>query len=194
MPPQAEQLTLLLSSASAGDKSASSKLIELVYDQLRALAGSYAGGFDANHTLQPTALVHEAFVKLVQSPGVKYNDRGHFFAIAATAMRQILSNHARAKRAEKRGGRPPCQEPTNWDRINLGSAGGPTNQDIDVIVLDDLLTELSRADERRYRVVELRYFGGLEVEQVAEMLGVSKSTVEADWRAARAWLAMRLSH
>lgn len=184
---------MLLSSASAGDKAASSKLIELVYDQLRALAGSYAGGFDANHTLQPTALVHEAFVKLVQSPGVQYNDRGHFFAIAATAMRQILSNHARAKRAEKRGGRPADQQPTNWDRVNLGSAGAKADQEIDVVAFDDLLTELARVDERRYRVVELRYFGGLEVDRVAEMLGVSKSTVEADWRAARAWLAMRLA-
>lgn len=193
------EVTLLLNSASAGDANASSRLIELVYDQLRALAGSLAGGFDSSRTLQPTALVHEAFVKLVQSPDVSYNDRGHFFAIAAKAMRQILADHARRKRALKRGGGATAQQPTNWDRVELetpsGAGGGdldPANE-IDVVALDELLTELARVDERRYQVVELRFFGGLEVEQVARLLGVSKSTVEADWRAARAWLAMRLS-
>src|SRR5262245_25290265 len=99
-----QEMTVLLERASGGDAAASARLMEVVYGQLRALAGSYAGGRDANHTLQPTALVHEAFIKLVQSPGARFNDRAHFFAVAATAMRQILMDHARRKRAAKRGG------------------------------------------------------------------------------------------
>lgn len=187
------EMTLLLNDASAGDTRASARLIEVVYDQLRALAGSYAGGFDSSRTLQPTALVHEAFVKLVQSPGAKYNDRGHFFAVAATAMRQILADHARRKRALKRGGGETVGQPTNWDRIDVAPAAGKSEPDIDVVALDDVLSELQKADERRYRVVELRYFAGLEVDDVARLLGVSRSTVEADWRAARAWLSVRLA-
>ncbi|MCA9286113.1 MAG: sigma-70 family RNA polymerase sigma factor [Phycisphaerales bacterium] len=187
------EMTLLLHGASNGDREAANRLVQLVYDQLRALAGSFAGGHSANHTLQPTALVHEAFVKLVQSPSANYNDRGHFFAVAATAMRQILADHARRKRTAKRGGDATLQQPTNWDRADLASPAREEPREVDVVALDDLLAELARVDERRYRVVELRYFGGLEVEQVARLLDVSKSTVEADWRAARAWLAMRLS-
>jgi RNA polymerase sigma factor (TIGR02999 family) len=192
-PVNPHEMTILLTSASAGDRDASARLIELVYGQLRALAGSYAGGRNANHTLQPTALVHEAFVKLVQTPNANYNDRGHFFAVAATAMRQILSDHARAKRALKRGGGSEHADVhvEQWDRITLAqSSDAPP---LDPIALDDVLQELQRLDERRYRVVELRFFGGMEVDDVANLLGVSRSTVEADWRAARAWLSVRLA-
>lgn len=185
-------VTLLLSSAAQGDQEAASRLIEAVYAQLRALAGSYAGGRQANHTLQPTALVHEAFVRLVQAPNASYNDRGHFFAVAATAMRQILTDHARRKKALKRGGEQGSQHPTDWDRISVQSDGQSSERDIDAIALDEALTELQSLDERRYRVVEMRFFGAMEVDDVARILDVSRSTVEADWRAARAWLATKL--
>jgi len=191
MPADQQDMTILLERASGGDAKASANLMELVYEQLRALAGSYAGGRDSNHTLQPTALVHEAFIKLVQSPGAKFNDRAHFFAVAATAMRQILTDHARRKKAAKRGGGQTVGEPTDWDRVTLAGAGAGRG-DADLVALDDALSELARNDQRMYRVVEMRFFGGLEVEDVARLLSVSKSTVEADWRAARAWLAARL--
>lgn len=187
------EMTLLLNKASSGDSSASARLIEVVYDQLRALAGSYAGGRDANQTLHPTALVHEAFIKLVQSPGVQYNDRGHFFAVAALAMRQILADHARKKRAIKRGGGEgihTIEQPTNWDRLDVVPKSGA--EGLDPVALDDVLTELEQVDARRYKVVLLRFFAGMEVAQVAAHMGVSASTVEADWRAARAWLAVKL--
>jgi RNA polymerase sigma factor (TIGR02999 family) len=194
MPVQSADVTILLERASGGDSSASARLMEVVYDQLRALAGSYAGGRDSNRTLQPTALVHEAFIKLVQSPSAKFNDRSHFFAVAATAMRQILMDHARRKRAAKRGGDARnVGQVEDWDRITLAGGGAAgASRDADLVALDDVLSELARNDERMYRVVELRFFGGLEVEEVARLIGVSKSTVEADWRAARAWLAAKL--
>ena len=189
---QPQEMTILLERASGGDSGASAKLMELVYDQLRALAGSYAGGRDANHTLQPTALVHEAFIKLVQSPGARFNDRAHFFAVAATAMRQILMDNARRKRAAKRGGDARnLGQPEDWDRITMAGVD-PSSRETDIVALDDVLSELARHDQRMYRIVELRFFGGLEVEDTARLLGVSKSTVEADWRAARAWLAAKL--
>jgi RNA polymerase sigma factor (TIGR02999 family) len=186
----ASEMTVLINRASGGDSEATSRLIAVVYDQLRALAGSYAGGFNSNQTLHPTALVHEAFIKLVQSTGATYNDRSHFFAIAATAMRQILTDQARRKRAAKRGGDAPAEHLTNWNNVGLEDRG---SRDIDPVALDDLLSELERSDPRRYQVVVMRFFGGLEVEDVARMLGVSRSTVEADWRAARAWLSMMLA-
>lgn len=186
-----QEMTLLLNKASGGDASASARLIEVVYDQLRALAGSYAGGRASNQTLHPTALVHEAFIKLVHSPGVQYNDRGHFFAVAALAMRQILADHARKKRALKRGGDNVLEQPTNWDRLDVVPKSGA--EGLDPIALDDVLTELEKVDERRYKVVLLRFFAGMEVADVARHLGVSVSTVEADWRAARAWLAVKLA-
>lgn len=185
-------VTLLLSAAAQGDQGASSRLIEAVYTQLRALAGSYAGGRSATHTLQPTALVHEAFVRLVQAPNAVYNDRGHFFAVAATAMRQILADHARRKKALKRGGESAPQHPTDWERVSVQGADQAGSPDFDAIALDEALTELQALDERRYRVVEMRFFGAMEVDDVARLLGVSRSTVEADWRAARAWLATKL--
>lgn len=186
------EVTMLIEHAAKGDSASSARLMEVVYDQLRALAGSYTGGRQANHTLHATALVHEAFVKLVQSPSTRYNDRAHFFAIAATAMRQILSDHARNKRALKRGGAGQnVGDPASGHTMAFGVAGGQA-QEFDAVALDDCLRELERENPRAYRVVELRFFGGLEVDDVANLLGVSRSTAEADWRAARAWLGIRL--
>lgn len=178
-------ITLLLADANRGDPDASARLMEIVYTELRALAASYAKGQRIGHTLQPTALVHEAFVKLVESDGQDWADRTHFFAVAATAMRQILTDHARARAAEKRGG--------DWARITLHEGAlSAESKDLDLIALDDALTELAEHDARKHRVVELRFFGGLTAEETARILHVSLTTVESDWRAARVWLQMKL--
>jgi RNA polymerase sigma factor (TIGR02999 family) len=185
MEPSKHDVTLLLADVGRGDPAAAARLMELVYAELRALAGDYARRQRADHTLQPTALVHEAFLKLVDADEAAWNDRAHFFAVAATAMRQILTDHARAKRAQKRGG--------EWDKVTLSdvSTAGAKNA-IDLIALDDALTELAAFDERKHRIVEMRFFGGLTVEEVARVVGVSTTTVESEWRAARAWLGVRL--
>jgi RNA polymerase sigma factor (TIGR02999 family) len=178
-------ITLLLADAGRGDQGASARLMEIVYVELRALAGSYAKGQRLGHTLQPTALVHEAFVKLVESDGQGFEDRTHFFAVAATAMRQILTDHARARAADKRGG--------DWARVTLDEGAlAAESRELDLIALDDALTELEEHDARKHRVVELRFFGGLTAEETARVLKVSLTTVESDWRAARAWLQMKL--
>lgn len=175
----------LVSRASLGDEAASARLMEIVYDELRALAGSYARGQRVGHTLQPTALVHEAFVKLIEGAPSGWNDREHFFAIAATAMRQVLTDHARARQTQKRGG--------GLAKVTLdeGLVAGTSN-DIDLVALDEALAELVEYDARKARVVDLRFFGGLTAEETARVLKVSVSTVESDWRAARAWLQARL--
>ncbi len=181
-----DDLTMALQAVNRGDAAAVDRLLPLVYEELRALASSYFRAQPSDHTLQPTALVHEAFVRLIDRTGVKFNDRAHFFAVAATAMRQILTDHARRARAQKRGG--------SWDQVSLGDVVIP-NEDklIDAIALDDALTELERLDARQHRVVELRFFGGLDMAEIARVIGVSKATVELDWRAARAWLNVQLS-
>ncbi len=183
------QLTILLDQSAKGDRTSTAKLMEVVYDQLRALAGSYSGGRQASHTLHATALVHEAFIKLVGSESQKFEDRGHFFAVAATAMRQILVDHARRKKATKRGGGASAD--LNLDSVLVSMSEGREDE-LDAEALDEALTELEQNNQRMYRVVELRFFGGLEVDDVAQLLNISKSTAEADWRAARAWLNMKL--
>ena len=160
-------------------------LVELVYTELRDLAGGYARGQRAGHTLQPTALVNEAFLKLAHGANPAWNDRAHFLAVAATAMRQVLTDHARARQAAKRGG---AWEKVSLSELSLGQEAG----EIDLLALDDALLKLKAFDERKHRVVELLFFGGLTVEEVARVLGLSTTTVEGEWRAARAWLAVRL--
>lgn len=161
--------------------------MEIVYAELRALAGSYARGQRLGHTLQPTALVHEAFVKLVDPPPGGWNDRAHFFAVAATAMRQVLADHARARKAQKRGG--------DWERVTLdGTALGEERSELDLVALDEALDELRESSPRKHHVVELRFFGGLTAEETARALDLSLTTVESDWRAARAWLQARLAN
>lgn len=181
------QTTRLLGELEAGDAAAAERLLPLVYDELRALAGRYLRRQRRDHTLQPTALVHEAFLKLVDQTRAQWRDRAHFFAVAATAMRQILVNHALARRAAKRGG-------GQW-RVVLedAAAGHPATGGLDVVALDEALKRLAAIDKRKHRIVELRFFAGLSVEEVAEVLAVSKTTVESDWRAARAWLSVQLS-
>ncbi|HRP61996.1 MAG TPA: sigma-70 family RNA polymerase sigma factor [Phycisphaerales bacterium] len=182
------EATMVLKQLGSGDSAAAQRLLPLVYEELRALAGSHFRHQRADHTLQPTALVHEAFVKLIDQTHTEYNSRAHFFAVAATAMRQILTDHARRKKADKRGG--------EWQRVSLDDVNRQETGrgEFDVVALDEALTKLEQLDPRRHRVVELRFFGGLSVDEAAQVLGISRSTVESDWRSARAWLSVELEH
>ena len=171
---------------------AAERLMPLVYEELRALARSFFAAQPADHTLQPTALVHEAYLRLVKTPEVTWSSRAHFFAVAAMAMRQILVNHAEARHAEKRGGKR--------DRVSLSEAidvAAPAtvsepDREVTIEALHDALNRLEALDGRQARIVELRYFGGLTVAEVAHVLKVSPSTVEKDWRMARLWLLREL--
>lgn len=155
------------------------------YGELRALAARYLGRERAEHTLQPTALVHEAWVRLSGAKDRQYADRTHFFAVAATAMRRILVDHARARATDRR-------RHANAS-VSITSAGIEARSvEFEVLELDELLAELARIDARKARMVELRFFGGLSNEQIAEVLGVARSTVAEDWVVARAWLAARI--
>jgi RNA polymerase sigma-70 factor, ECF subfamily len=162
------------------DASSASALLPVVYEQLRALAGKYLRSASA---IAPTSIVHEAYLKLRQgSP--QWEDREHFCAIAATAMRQVLVDRARKRATARRGGQ--------WERVSLSFALDVHAEALDLEALDAALTQLSALDARQARIVELRYFGGLTVPEVARHLGVSASTVEKEWRRARAWLGATL--
>ncbi|MEM1331479.1 MAG: sigma-70 family RNA polymerase sigma factor [Planctomycetota bacterium] len=178
--------TELLNLAQSGDDQASERLLGMVYEQLRATAGSYFRAQAANHTLQPTALVHEAYLKIVGGTGGEWESRGHFCAVASIAMRQILRDHARAKQAAKRGG-GSSREP-----LTLVESPSGTNA-VDLIALNDLLDALAETDERGARVVEMRYFGGMKHEQIAEVLDVSLRTVERTSRRCLAWMQAEMS-
>lgn len=181
-----DETTRLLSAVGRGEANAAARLLPVVYEELRALAGSYFRRQPDNHTLQPTALVHEAYLKMVNQTAAQWNDRAHFFAVAAKAMRQILVNHAHARNAEKRGG--------GQTRIALNEELAPNaERDFDPIALDEALTRLAALDERKATVVELRFFSGLSMDEVCHVLNVSKTTIEGDWRLARAWLSKELS-
>jgi RNA polymerase sigma factor (TIGR02999 family) len=181
-----EQITQLLGQMKAGDRSAAERLMPLVYGQFRALAAQYLRKERGNHTLQPTALVNEAYLKLLDQSRVQWQGRTHFFAVGAQAMRRILVDHARRRQRLKHGGQRA--------RVTLdeGVALSP-DRDQDVLALDEALLKLAELDERQAKVVELRFFAGLTVDEVADVLGVSKRTVEGDWTMARAWLHRELS-
>lgn len=169
-----------------GDDSAWSRLMELVYPELRALAGSYFRGQPLSHTLQPTALVHEAFLRLVDQTDVEWHDRAHFLAACAVTMRRILTDHARRRRAAKRGG--------DWQRVTLGNVATPSvGDEIDVLALEEALDTLATLNERQSRIIECRFFAGMTIPEVAHVLGVSTTTVDDDWAMARAWLSVQLS-
>jgi len=176
----------MLTTLAQGDAKAAADLFELVYADLRALAGSYFRHQPADHTLQPTALVHEAYLRLIDQTHAQWNDRTHFFAVAAMAMRQILVNHARKRASLKRGGDRARQSL----EAGLHAASGMSVADL--MALNEAMEALAELDGRKCRVVELRIFGGLTMDEIAHVLGVSKTTVEGDWRMARAWLAQRL--
>jgi RNA polymerase sigma factor (TIGR02999 family) len=167
-----------------GDQGALQALLPLVYDELKRLARSYLRKERPGHTLQSTALVHEAYLRLVQSP-LQLQNRTHFFAVAARLMREILVDHARSRRAAKRDYR--C-------KITLDRAVAlPQKRDVDLLALDDALDELSRLDPRQGRIVELRFFGGLSIEETSEILGISPATVKREWTTARSWLHREMS-
>jgi len=174
-------VTALLSELVGGNHDAVEKLVPLVYHELKRLARSYMRRERNDHTLQATALVHEAYLKLVEQRSVDWQSRAHFFGIAAQVMRRILIDHARGHLRDKRGGgvRPvPLEE-------NLAFAPG---QSLELIRLDQALDRLAKLDQRQSRIVELRYFGGLSVEETAEFLRISPKTVKRDWSVAKAWL------
>ncbi len=169
----------------SGDREALDSLIPLVYAELRHIAQHYLRNERPGHTLQSTALVHEAYVRLIRQDLPQWQNRAHFFAVAGQLMRQILVDHARAYRADKRGG-GVCT-------LALDEAEEDAQQvDVDIVALDDALKTLSAMDPQQGKVVELKFFGGLSIEDTAEVLGVSSSTVKRDWITARAWLHREL--
>jgi len=180
------EVTALLHDLEAGRPSAAERLLPMVYDEMRALAERFFRTERSDHTLQPTALVHEAYLRLVNERSTHWNGKAHFMAIAAQAMRRILINHAEAHRTAKRGG--------GWNRISLSEASdAQPGTDVDLLDLDDALSQLERLDARQCRVVELRFFSGMTVEQAAEILGISARQIELDWRMAKGWLLNHLS-
>lgn len=179
-------VTLLLERARAGSADALGELLPAVYDELRSMAARQLGRERREHTLQATALVHEAWLKLVDQRAQDWQNRAHFLAIAATAMRRVLVHHAEAVKAAKRGG--------GRGRVTLTDRPGEVSEDpLDVLALDEALEALAQEDPRKAKVVELRFFAGLENREVALALGVTERTVERDWRMARAWLRRALA-
>ena len=169
-----------------GDKEDLDKLMPAVYDELRRQAARYLRREQAGHTPQTTALIHEAYVRLVDQRNVQWQNRAHFFGIAAQMMRRILVDHARTKKRAKRGG--------SVIKVSLADATLPVNErDLDVVALDEALTRLAEIDEQQSRVVELRFFSGLTVEETAEVMNISPATVKRDWSMAKAWLHRELS-
>ena len=184
----------LLARVANGDTAAKEELFVLVYAQLRQLAGACFRGKSSNHTLQPTALVHEAFLRMMRQEG-QWNGRNHFVAVAAVAMRQILTDHARKRNAGKRGGEQTIVTlDAEIAAEGPGVSGAPPGDAgmVDVLALDAALTRLAALRPRQARIVELRYFGGLTVEEVAETLNLSRQMIEKEWRHARAWLRIAL--
>jgi RNA polymerase sigma-70 factor, ECF subfamily len=182
--PEAREVTRLLQSLNAGNREAVDALVPLVYAELRKLAAHYLKSEREEHTLQPTALVNEAYLKLVQQE-TAWQNRTHFFAMAANLMRRILVDYARASRAEKRGG--------TAEKIALEDAFVFVKErPSEMIALDEALEELAKIDPRRSRVVELKFFGGLNTEQIAEILEVHPNTILRDWNLARAWLKTQI--
>lgn len=176
-----KQISQLLVDWSNGDKAALDKLIPLVYGELRRLARYHMRRERQGHTLQTSALVNEAYLRLVDYKRMRWQDRAHFFAVAAQAMRRILIEHARSHSREKRG--------AGARRVSLDEAAGLVDEQAsDMIALDDALMSLAKFDPRKSRIVELRYFGGLDIEETAEVMGVSPATVKREWNTARLWL------
>ena len=183
--PVSAQTTQILIDLSKGEPSAASRLMPLVYDELRSLAARYMAQERPGHTLQATALVNDAYLKLIDQSRVDWKGRAHFFAVAAETIRRILVDHARQHLAAKRGG--------SARRMTLSDATGPPEaHPIDLLDLDEALDQLGELNERHRKVVELRFFGGLSVDEAAHVLEVSPQTVGSDWRMARAWLRQHL--
>lgn len=181
-----DEVTLLLQKLQAGDRAALDELMPHVYAELRRIAAGYLKGERREHTLQPTALVHEAYMKLADQSGLQPESRAHFLGIAATMMRQALVDHARRHRAGKRAG--ALVRVTYDEQLPI-----PVQFDVEVIALNDALERLAIEDRRLARIVELRYFGGLSIAETAEVVAVGTATVEREWRLARAWLKREIA-
>ena len=180
-PPPPSEVTQLLKDWSSGDSTALDRLIPIVYDELRAVATRYLRRERQDHTLQPTALVNEAYLRLIDQKQVQWQNRAHFVGVAAQMMRRILVDHARNHNRAKRGG--------GARKVSLDEAVALSGERAhELVELDEALAALARFDERKSRVVEMRYFGGLSVEETAEVLNVSEITVARDWKLAKAWL------
>ncbi len=180
----AKSVTARLLAWSEGDREALEDLMPMVYDELRRLARSYLRRERSDHTLQPTALVHEAYLRLVDQEQVRWQNRAHFFGIAARLMRQILVEHARSRKTAKRDG---------GLRLTLSKAAIRLEEkSVDLLALDDAMSELETIDPDKSRIVELRFFGGMTIEETAEAMGVSTATIIRQWRMARAWLFRRI--
>jgi RNA polymerase sigma-70 factor (ECF subfamily) len=178
-------ITATLAELTRGDRTAFDRLLPVVYDEMRRLAASYLRRERVDHTLQPTALAHEAFLRLVVQKNIAWQNRAHFMGVAAQAMRRILVDHARKAKAARRGG--------GRTKVLLEDADVAAAGEVEFDDLDRALEDLAQLSERQARVVELRYFGGLSIDEVGEVLGVSPMTVKRDWRLARAWLFRELS-
>ncbi|MCS7025526.1 MAG: sigma-70 family RNA polymerase sigma factor [Bryobacteraceae bacterium] len=179
-------VTQLLCDLQGGRSGAADELLPLVYQELRRIAAAYMRRERPNHTLQATALVHEAFLQLVDQTRVDWKNRAHFFGVAAQLMRRILVEHARSRGAQKRGGavaKLSLEEAINYF----------PQKDLTLLALDDCLKELEKLDPRQSRIVELRFFGGLTTEETSEVMGLSTATIEREWRSAKAWLHSQLS-
>ena len=177
----AETVEILVEQAGQGDAAATAQLMPIVYNELRRIAGAYMRRERPGQTIQPTALVHEAYLRLLRDRRHDWDGRAHFLAIAAASMRQILVERARAKRTDKRGGEKR--------RVTLDELAGPASEtSIDLLALDEALDCLAALDARQARIVELRFFGGLTIEETSQALGISPATVKRNWTLARAWL------
>jgi RNA polymerase sigma-70 factor (ECF subfamily) len=181
MDAQSTHVTLLLKQVADGNEEAAAKLIPLVYDELHRVAQQRLRAERSDHTLQPTALVHEAYLKLVAQRNANWRNRAHFFAMASRVMRRILVDYARGRVRVKRGGK---QTKLPLDKVFIISRGRCD----ELLALDESLERLSKLDDRQSRIVELRFFGGLSVDEVAKVLGISSKTVKRDWSMAKAWL------
>ena len=185
--PENAGITELLNAWSDGRREALDDLMPIVYADLKRVAAGYMRREAAGHAPQPTALVHEAYVRLVDQKQVKWRNRAHFFGVAAVLMRRILVDHARRRRAEKRGG--------DWERVTLAGdeAVANSHKEIDVLALDEALERLAQFDRQQERIVELRYFGGLTIDETAEVVGISAAAVVREWTIAKAWLRADMS-
>lgn len=184
--PDPGHVTRILSASRTGDPRAQDQLLELVYDELRSLAGAFLQRERQDHTLQPTALVHEAWLRMVGQMDARIQDRNHFVSVAASVIRRILIDHARRKKSLKRGGGQAAEE---WEAaLTLAEEANG----LDLLALDEALDRLESLSLRQRRIVELRYFGGLSIQEAAGVLEVSPATVKAEWAMARAWLRQQL--
>lgn len=183
---ESHDVTGILQEWRSGDKSAAERLFPLVYDELKRQARKYLNRERVNHTLQPTALVHEAYLRMVDQTIITAENRAHFFGIASRVMRQILVDHARRHKAEKRGGAAQRFSIEDIDILPEQSAS-------DLLELDEALKKLEAIDERKCRVVDMRFFGGMKDEEIAQVLGVAEKTVRRDWQFAKLWLFRELS-